>query len=89
MNKRIKTCQYTLPAYLAPYLINGDASGLEDDEQEEIDTYLKQEEEQGNCYIEFTDCSEEPEFLRGNDLNNLGGDCLEYTAIITKKEQSQ
>ena len=39
----METLTYTLPAYWASYLINGDASGLEPGEQEQIDAWLAKE----------------------------------------------
>lgn len=69
----MKTIEYTLPDFWASYLINGDGSGLEDNEQEEIDEFLKNEN-LGFCLS----CSDEPEFKWRNDANNLGGNCLVY-----------
>lgn len=76
----METTTYTLPEFWASYLINGDVSGMEDEEQEEIDAFLKNEN-LGFCLS----CSEYPEFTWRNDANNLGGNCLEYTfEILTK-----
>ncbi len=69
----MKTIEYTLPEFWASYLINGDASGMEDNEQSEIDEFLKNEN-LGFCLS----CSDEPEFKWRNDANNLGGNCLVY-----------
>lgn len=69
----METIEYTLPEYWASYLINGDFSGLEDKEQEEIDAFLKNEN-LGHCMT----CSEESEFKWKNDANSLGGNCLVY-----------
>jgi hypothetical protein len=69
----MKTIEYTLPEFWASYLINGDASGLEDSEQNEIDEFLKNEN-LGFCLS----CSDESEFKWRNDANNLGGNCLVY-----------
>lgn len=69
----MKTTNYTLPEYWASYLINGDASGMEDNEQSEIDEFLKNEN-LGFCLS----CSDESEFKWRNDANNLGGNCLDY-----------
>lgn len=74
----IKTIQYTLPAYWASYLINGDASGLEDGEQATIDAFVAEE---GNPH--FTGCGDETWFARRNDANTgLAGDVCEYTAFF-------
>ena len=65
---------YTLPMYWASYLINGDASGLEDGEQALIDIWTESE-----GYPNFVDVGE-PHFSRWNDATNLGGDVCEYVA---------
>ena len=68
--------KYTLPMYWASYLINGDATGLEDGEQEQIDAWCKSE---GNPW--FVDVGEHY-FARRNDATNLGGNVAEYTAHL-------
>lgn len=70
--------RYTLPAYWACYLVNGDASGLEDGEQEDIDAWIESENP-GDC----TDC-DEPYFSWTNDATDLGGDVTDYTFIHRK-----
>lgn len=63
---------YTLPAYWAPALINGDYSGYEDDEIAEIQEF---ERAHGYC----VGCSEETEeFSWRNDANKLGGSTKEF-----------
>ena len=71
--------KYTLPEFWASYLINGDASGLEDGEKEEIDAFLKNEN-LGHCLT----CSDEPFFTWRHDGGNLGATCLEY--IFERRE---
>jgi hypothetical protein len=76
----MNTIKYTLPAFLACYLINGDNSGFEGDEQNEIDTFLQGENDKGNIINMIPlDCNDRAFFTNYNDMNNLGGDCLEYT----------
>ena len=72
----MKTETFLLPAYWASYLINGDASGLDDDEQAACDKWLSR-----NPGAEIVDCSSEQFFSHSNDAGTLPGDCLEYTAI--------
>jgi hypothetical protein len=66
--------EYRLPDYLASYLINGDASGIEGAEQAEIDLFLKREN------IAIIDIQEDSSFYHTNDLNNLGCNCSTYIA---------
>lgn len=73
------TIEYTLPAYWASYLINGDASGLEDGEQATIDAFLARE---GNPNL--VDCGESY-FSHSNDATELGGDVCDYTALVEMK----
>lgn len=73
----IQTETAILPIYWASYLIYGDASGLEDSEQAEIDAWLP---EGWNC----TDVGE-AYFAPRNDATDLGGDVAEYTFIVYPK----
>ncbi len=65
--------EYVLPSYWASYLINGDASGLEDGEQDEIDRWVEQVNP-GHC----VDCSEDTWFAHSNDAGTLAGDVCTY-----------
>lgn len=74
----MKTATYTLPAWWASYLINGDSSSLTDKETKSIDKWLASE---GNP--NFVDCSEEESFSwSACPITGLGGGVLDYTAII-------
>ena len=75
----MKTEAYTLPAYWASYLINGDASGLTDAELQEIDEWLA---DHPNLWGPI-DCSNEQEFSHSNDANNLGGAACDFTFRAT------
>ena len=77
--KKIQIIRYKLPAYWACYIFNGDATGLEDGEQEEIDSFI--ERESSPFPIHFVDCGE-PYFSRINDANNLGGDVCDFIAQV-------
>lgn len=79
----INTITYKLPSYWASYLINGDASGLEDNEQEQIDTWVERQRKNLNTTLfSCTDCSEESAYSWRNDATNLGGDVCDYTFLI-------
>lgn len=71
---RIRIYEYRLPDYLAAYLINGDATGLTDAEQSEIDAFLKKEK------VTIVEIKENSSFYHRNDLNNLGANCSTYLA---------
>jgi len=71
------TIEVRLPAYWASYLINGDASGLLDGEQQEIDAYLARA-----GLGAAVDCSDEPWFAHYNDATDLGGDVCDYTFMV-------
>ena len=72
----VSNIEYTLPAYWASYLINGDSSGLEEWELELIDDYVGRE---GNP--QFVDCGEQY-FARDNDATSIGGDVCDYVAAF-------
>lgn len=73
----MKTDTYILPSYWAPALINGDYSGLTDEESAELDQWLTDQPEGWAVGV-----SEETFFSCSNDANNLGADCAEFTFII-------
>jgi hypothetical protein len=69
---------YTLPDYWASYLINGDASGIEDEERAQADAFLKDNNLPAPCEV-----SEESYFTHGHDANrNQGANVLVYTFLI-------
>ena len=68
--------EYILPIYWASYIINGDATGLRDGEQEEIDEYFKSV---GNPYI--VSVGDEYWFAHRNDATKLGGDVCSYYSL--------
>ena len=75
MKTKFETETYSLPVYWASYLINGDASGMEDEEQAECDSFLASLPYGWDC----VDVSEESDFRHSNDATNLGGDCADYS----------
>lgn len=72
----MKTETRTLPAHWAPYLINGDATGLDDSDEKECDAYMERE-----GLPAPVDCGE-AYFAWRNDANRLGGDVCEFTFLI-------
>lgn len=62
---------YTLPAYWASALINGDYSGYEDNEIAEIQEF---ERLHGYC----VGCGDDSWFASHSDVNSLGGDVKEF-----------
>ena len=70
---KLKTVEYTLPAYWASALINGDYSGCTDEEEKEINAFLDGHPELGGAL----DCSE-AEFSHYNDWDSLGGDVCTF-----------
>lgn len=73
----IRTAKYTLPSFYTSYLFYGDATGLDEEELEEIRLFLLR-----NNLMEPIDVSEETWFQWYNDLNpsrKLGCDVAEFT----------
>jgi hypothetical protein len=72
----METCTYTLPAHWASALINGDFTGLEDDDEEALTRVIV-----GENLPDPIGVSEEPEFRKYHDAQPYGVlacDCLEY-----------
>lgn len=74
MQQQIEVLEYTLPDYLACYLINGDVDSITDTERKEIDDYLESE---GVTIVSIKDDSS---FRWSNDLNRIGASCSTYIA---------
>lgn len=88
----MKTLTYTLPSYWASYLVNGDASGLEDAEIAEVDAFVKSEANDG--LFSCADVSEETWFAHTNDASGVGGDVATFTFLVedetpTRKEPTK
>lgn len=69
--------RYELPAYWASAIFNGDDSGLEPGEREQIEAFIKREGLEGWTEAEVG----ESYFSHSNDATNLGGDVAEYTFV--------
>ena len=73
----IKTEEFKLPTWWASYLINGDASGLTDDEQAEIDNWCEVHTA-GPCL----DVADDEDFTTRGDDGWLGADRATFTFQI-------
>jgi hypothetical protein len=80
----MKTIKLTLPEFWASALINGDFSGLEDDEANELECWqsFASTENIGHC----VDVGQEKSFIQYHDASAyvLACDCLEYTFEVTQ-----
>lgn len=80
---KIKITNQDLPSYWASALVNGDESGLEDEEQEQLDAWTK---DNPNLYC--IDVSEETFFSKYHDAADYGVlpcDCANFTfQVITE-----
>ena len=68
--------EFTIPTWAMTSLINGDDSGLEDEDIEKVNDFLDRVmEKYGNANFMLGDKSEETEFYYRNDIDgNMGGD---------------
>lgn len=73
--------EYVLPAYWASALINGDTSGMSDEDYQDLVAWLEREKP-GNCL----DYRDDAGFRWRNDAGMLGGDCM--TFVFHKAETS-
>lgn len=81
---KLLTETYTLPAYWGPYLINGDSSGMEDEEEIEVKDWLKAHPWLGDCL----DMQNEDEFSWENDANDVGGAVADFVFTVTLTRRS-
>lgn len=83
---RLRKITFTLPEYLAGYLINNDATGLTDIEQKEIDEFLKANNV-GSCLSCDGLNDIEAHFAHSNDLNNMGCNVYDYVFVRLPKNK--
>ena len=69
--------EYTIPTFYLGALINGDISGLSDEEERELNTFL--ESLPGNGHWDYDD---EHYFSYYNDINNLGNDVTDCRYLV-------
>lgn len=74
MKHEIEVLEYTLPDYLAGYLINGDTNLLKPEEIAEADQFLEKEG------VRVVSMKEDSSFCWSNDLHSSGGNCSTYIA---------
>ena len=67
---------YTLPANWASYLVNGDFSGLTEDEIVEVDDFVDREE------IRFVTDVGESYFSSSNDFDSIGRDVADFICCV-------
>lgn len=73
----MKTATYTLPAHWACYLINGDASGMDESEVAAVDKFTED-----HCLLDALTCTDDEEFKHTHDASDYGVlacTCLDFT----------
>jgi len=77
---------FELPSFWASALINGDASGLSDEDEKKLDAFTDfMTEEYGSCWA--IDCTNDPHFKRYHDATRFGVlacDVLDFTFDVSK-----
>lgn len=81
---KYETETYVLPAHWACAIINGDTSGMEDEEIEVMDDWFKQ-----NGQPNIVSCDGEPYFSHSNEACTLACDVFDYTALIEVEEEDE
>ena len=71
--------EWKIPAYYASAIINNDYSGLSEQEEKELNDFIKKNIE-GDLTLE--DMNQEPYFSWSNDVNALGSDVLDFVELI-------
>lgn len=69
---------YIVPVHFVPAILNGDPTGLSDKDEKELEQFLNS---LPPGYFTLGD-QVEHEFCYKNDVNNLGGDCLDLPYIV-------
>lgn len=76
---RIET--HTLPAHWSSYLINGDASGIDDDDIAECDAYIER-----NNLPSPVDCGDSYFSWHSDAWPNIGGDVCDFVFLFCDDE---
>jgi hypothetical protein len=90
MKHKDELLEFVVPDWALPSLINGDDSGLNDEDIDKIDKFVsKTSEKYGNANF-MLPSEEEMDlgFRRSNDIDNLGNDCSLLYLRPTKKYES-
>jgi hypothetical protein len=80
----MNTYIFTISSTYASAIVNGDYTGLEDNEEKELNEFLAYlKREYGNSSLVLTDYYEhnEPDFNR-DDVTNLWGDCIQFNLEV-------
>lgn len=75
---------YTLPANLASIIVNSDYSGSTDEEIQEFEQFCEKEGI-NSCDLTLPKMEQEPYFARKNDMNNIGGNVLDFLHYTDKE----
>jgi hypothetical protein len=79
--------EFTVPEWAMSALINGDYSGLSDEDEAKIDEFVNDTvQEFGNA--NFMDGDEDLGFCRSNDIDSLGSNCYKLLLKPSKMQES-
>lgn len=78
----MKTEIFILPDWSLSYLINSDASGLEQEDINKIDNFVNDMLKEYKSFIVTMPNNEEPYFSYYNDIDNLGTNVFECPVIV-------
>lgn len=76
----MKPVKYTLPAYWASYLVNGDASGIDEHNKKAADEFLTKNE-----LPSPVSCGDETWFAKSNDAFTLGCEVMSYDFLVEER----
>lgn len=83
----LETVTYDLPSYWASYFVNGDATGLDDKEQQAADDWWSATF--GDDQVSCCDVAEESWFTKYHDASQhaLAGDVTTFTFLIASNSK--
>ena len=73
--------KYRVPSYLASYIVYGDKTGLSDSEIQEYNDFLDNIKSD-KFELKHIALDEILGFYHSNDINNVGGECIELIAFF-------
>ena len=77
---------YIVPTWAAIYFSNGDISGLNEEEIEDLNKFESQLIKT-HGHANMIVGNEDPSFKCYNDINNYGGDCVKGIILVEKQKK--
>tara|TARA_R100001079_G_scaffold75150_1_gene40216 strand:- start:1086 stop:1343 length:258 start_codon:yes stop_codon:yes gene_type:complete len=73
---------YNIPTWALIYIEYGEADGLSVEEIDDVDAFIESLPNGRGGRVLCFDCSDSPSFMRTNDINSLGAECVKGVLTV-------